>query len=264
VPFSTTRVADAVARAAVSVVMPVHDGERYLREAIASVRRQAHAPIEIVIVDDGSTDGTAALAATLGADIRLIRQPRAGVTISRNRGVRAARGEFIAFLDCDDMWTDDKLATQLPILAEHADIEVVLGHTRRMWIPEGGDGAPGEVRLTDPELALHLGAALIRRSIFGGAGAFDETLPRAEDWDWFMRMREQGRTVVVHPEVMLLYRRHGANMSNEGPESMTSLVRMLHRSLERRRSRGESPSPLPALPTLEDYVRGRATRGRTA
>src|SRR5262249_39080693 len=149
-PFSMTQLAETtLASARVSVIMPVLNGERYLGEAIASVRRQSIAPIEIVIVDDGSTDGSAALAATLGPDIRLIRGPHAGVTISRNRGIRAARGDLIAFLDCDDMWTDDKLATQVPILLEHSDIEVVLGHTRRMWTSAVGADTSDGVRVTE-------------------------------------------------------------------------------------------------------------------
>jgi len=247
----------AVASTKVSVIIPVHNGERYLHEAIASVRRQSIAPIEIVIVDDGSTDGTAAIAETLGADVRLIRQPHSGVTVSRNKGIRTAKGELIAFLDCDDMWTDDKLATQIPILLEHSDIQIALGHTRRMWTPQAHDGVPSGVRLTEPELALHLGAALIRRSIFESV-AFDETVSHAEDWDWFMRVRERGLLVVVHPAVMLLYRRHGDNMSNNEAETRAALVRMIRRSVERRRSRGGDPASLPDLPLLEQYLRGRA------
>jgi glycosyltransferase involved in cell wall biosynthesis len=253
------RLAEAVvASAKVSVIIPVHNGERYLHEAIASVRRQSIAPIEIVIVDDGSTDGTAAVAETLGSDIRLIRQPHSGVTISRNRGVRTARGEFIAFLDCDDVWTDDKLATQVPILLAHSDIQIALGHTRRMWTPPARDGAPSGACLTEPELALHLGGALIRRTIFERVDTFDETVSHAEDWDWFMRVRERGLTVVVHPEVMLLYRRHGDNMSNNEPETRAALVRMVHRSIQRRRSQGGDLAPLPDLPFLDQYLQGRA------
>lgn len=239
----------------ISAVIPVKNGERYLAEAVASIRRQAIAPMEIVVVDDGSTDGTAALAATLGPDVVLLRQANAGVTASRNRGVRAARGELIAFLDCDDAWTDDKLATQVPILVAHPDIAVVLGHTRRMWVAPGGD-APS---FTEPELALHLGAALIRRTALGDGDAFDESLKRAEDWDWFMRLREEGRAVVVHPEVTLHYRRHGANMSNEATAN-GALIRMLHRSLTRRRATGEAAA-LPSLPTLAEYVRERTAAG---
>ena len=160
------------------------------------------------------------------------------------------------------MWTDDKLATQVPILLEHPDIQIVLGHMRRMWTAPARDGAPSGVRVTEPELALHLGAALIRRSIFEKVDAFDETVSHAEDWDWFMRVRERGLAVVVHPEVMLLYRRHGDNMSNNQPETRAALVRMIRRSVERRRSQGGDPAPLPDLPPLEQYLRERAaTRG---
>ena len=246
-----------MASAQVSVIIPVRNGESYLGEAIASVRRQSRAPLEIVIVDDGSTDGTAAVVETLGSDIRLIRQPHSGVTVSRNRGVRAARGDLIAFLDCDDVWTDGKLATQVPILLEHSDIQVALGHTRRMWTPAARDGASSGLRMTEPELALHLGAALIRRSTFETIGAFDETLPRAEDWDWFMRLRERGALVVVHPEVTLLYRRHGGNMSNEWGEAGPALVGMIHRSIARRRSLGGDATSLPDLLSLDQYLRRR-------
>jgi glycosyltransferase involved in cell wall biosynthesis len=250
--------AAALASTGVSVIIPVYNGERYLPEAIASVRRQSLAPIEIVIVDDGSTDDTVALAETLGTDIRLVRQAHSGVTISRNRGIRASRGDLIAFLDCDDVWMDDKLATQVSILQEHADIQVALGYTRRMWTPPARDDASTGMRLTEPELALHLGAALIRRSIFDSVGAFDETVSRAEDWDWFMRVRERGLIVVVHPGVMLLYRRHSGNMTNEETKGRAALVRMIHRSIGRRRSRGGDPGSLPDLPPLEEYLRGRA------
>ncbi len=238
------------------MIIPVRNGERYLGEAIASVRRQSIAPIEIVVVDDGSTDGTAALAETLGRDIWLIRQPHAGVTISRNRGIRSARGRFVAFLDCDDVWTDDKLATQVPIMLEHPEIQIALGHIRRMWTATAHAGTPAGLRFTEPELALHLGAALIRRSIFEIVGAFDETVSHAEDWDWFMRVRERGLVAVVHPEVMLHYRRHGDNMSNDESETRAALVRLIHRSIGRRRSIGGNPGPLPSLPTLEQYCRG--------
>jgi glycosyltransferase involved in cell wall biosynthesis len=246
----------------VSAVIPVHNGERYLAEAVTSVRRQSPAPMEIIVVDDGSTDGTAALAETLGSDIQLVRQPHSGVTISRNRGIRTARGDLIAFLDCDDVWTDAKLATQVPILRDHAGVQVALGYTRRMWAaPERGD-ASSETLLTEPELALHLGAALIRRSTFESVGGFDETVSRAEDWDWFMRVRERGLPIVVHPEVTLHYRRHGANMTNDEPLGRAALVRMIHRSIGRRRAGGGEAESLPDLASLQQYLREQAgTRG---
>jgi glycosyltransferase involved in cell wall biosynthesis len=239
----------------VSVIIPVHNGEAYLGEAVASVRRQSGAALEIVVVDDGSTDGSAAMAGGLGADVRLIRQPRAGVTVARNRGLGSARGDLIAFLDCDDVWTDDKLATHVPILLEHPDIAVIVGHTRRMWTTPDGI-----THLTGPELALHLGAALIRRSAFGTIGLFDEILTHCEDWDWFMRARECGIQVVVHPEVALLYRRHGGNISNQWSVGTAAFARMIRKSIDRRRSGGPGVASLPDLPSLDQYLRERATR----
>lgn len=241
----------------VSAIIPVHNRTSYIGEAIASIRGQSRAPLELIVVDDGSTDGTAAFVETLGSDIRLIRQPHAGVTVARNRGILAARGDFIAFLDSDDVWTEGKLSTQVPILLEHPDVEVVLGHTRRMSMPGAGDGASSGLSLTPRELALSLGAALIRRSTFETIGAFDESLPRAEDWDWFMRLRERGAPVVVHPEVTQLYRRHAGNMTNEWSETRTSLAEVIGRSIARRRSLEGAVTALPDFPSLDQYLRRR-------
>src|SRR5262249_38270783 len=161
--------------------------------------------LEIVVVDDGSTDDSAFLAESLGPPVRLVRQPHRGLAAAHNRGLAAAAGELIAFLDCDDLWTEDKLEIQLAILREHPGIDIVLGHTRRMWMEAGGDGTLAR-RLSDPTLALSLGAALIRRAVFDTVGRFDEALTHSDDWDWFMRARELGVCVVVHQEVTILYR----------------------------------------------------------
>jgi glycosyltransferase involved in cell wall biosynthesis len=245
------------AAAGVSVIIPVHNGERFLGDAIASVRRQAPSPSEIIVVDDGSTDGTVAIAETLGPTIRLVRLPHSGVAVARNAGLRAARGALIAFLDCDDVWTDDKLAIQVPVLLAHPEIQIALGHTRRMWAPAVPGDASSDECLTEPELALHLGAALIRRSVFDSVGAFDESLPHGEDWDWFMRVRERAFVVVVHLDVALLYRRHGGNMSNDTRQSRAALLRTVRRSIGRRRALGRDAASLADLPRLEQYLRGR-------
>ncbi len=239
---------------AVSVVIPVRDGEAFLAAAVASVRRQTWPPPEIVVVDDGSTDGTAALAERLGADVRLVRQPPRGLPATRNQGLRAARGELIAYLDADDEWTEDKLELCVPVLRAHPEIDVVLGHTRRMWAARAEPGAPARTRFTEPELALQLGAAVVRRSTFERFGAFDETFTVADDWDWFMRVREGGGVVVVRPEVTLHYRRHGKNLSNDVRGGVADLVGTLRKSLGRRRAAGGAVGSLPDLPSLADHL----------
>jgi glycosyltransferase involved in cell wall biosynthesis len=237
----------------VSVVVPVHNGERYLHEALASVLRPGHAPVEIVVVDDGSTDRSAAIARDAGAEVRVISQPHRGLPAARNHGLREARGEYIGFLDCDDVWTEQKLAVQLGILGRHPEIAIVLGHTRRMWASPSPGGLAGETHLAEAELALSLGAALIRRSAFDTVGHFDEVISHSHDWDWFMRARELGVVLVVHDEVTTFYRRHGGNMTNQWSQSMTSLVEVVQKSIARRRAHGPATS-LPPLPSLRDYL----------
>jgi glycosyltransferase involved in cell wall biosynthesis len=246
----------------VSVVVPVHDGEKYLGDALASAARQQYPALEILVVDDGSTDRSAEIARAAGPDVRVIPQPHSGLPAARNHGVREARGEYVGFLDSDDLWTDGKLAIQLRILERHRDIAVLIGHTRRMW-QSTAEGTPGAVQLGDTELALSLGAALIRRSAFDVVGHFDEAISHSHDWDWFMRARELGVTVVVHDEVTALYRRHGGNMTNQWAASMTSFAQMIQKSIVRRRSRSGLAASLPALPSLAEYLR-RAREARRA
>jgi len=248
----------------VSVIVPVHNGEKYLLEALDSIRRQGHAAIEIIVVDDGSTDRSAAIARDAGAVVRLLSQPQRGLPAARNHGLLEARGEYIGFLDCDDVWTEQKLALQLGILGAHPDIAVILGHTRQMWRSPSVDGAAGETRLSDAVLALNLGAALIRRSAFELVGRFDEAISHSHDWDWFMSARELEVVLVVHDAVTVLYRRHGGNMTNQWSASMTSFAQMIQKSIARRRSHGPAGS-LPPLPTLDDYLRrGRQRTARGA
>jgi glycosyltransferase involved in cell wall biosynthesis len=108
----------------VSVVIPVRDGAAYLSEAIDSVFAQTHAPDEVVVVDDGSVDATPEVIARYGSRVTAIAQPRLGNASASNRGVEASSGEFIAFLDADDLWLPEKLALQLEILGRDEDIDV--------------------------------------------------------------------------------------------------------------------------------------------
>src|SRR5262245_10754564 len=97
----------------VSCIVPVYNGEAFLGEALASIRAQRHRPIEILVVDDGSTDGTAAVVMAADAGIRYMRQDNAGGAAARNRGIGMARGTFVAFLDADDLWPPEKLERQI-------------------------------------------------------------------------------------------------------------------------------------------------------
>src|SRR5215210_1959226 len=120
----------------VSVIIPVHNSERYLAEAIESVLAQTYACHEIIVVDDGSVDRSAQVTKRFGAAVRHVFQPQAGAGAARNRGVELAEGGFFAFLDADDLWTEDKTQLQLATFAADPELDVVFGQTEQFHSPD--------------------------------------------------------------------------------------------------------------------------------
>ena len=231
----------------VSVVIPVFNGERFLREAVQSVFDQDYAPLEIIIVDDGSTDGTATVAKSLPETVRYLHQTNRGPAAARNRGIEHARGDLIAFTDADDLWPAHKLELQLPYLNSDARIDIVLGRIQQVLLSETVAGQTQSQELADPAFSVNLGSAVIRKSLFERVGLFDETMRYSEDFDWFMRAREGGAAIVTIDEVALLYRQHEQNMTRGKSTSELNVLQALKRSLDRRRERTGIASALPAL-----------------
>ena len=236
----------------VSVIVPAYNAEPFIRQALESVIVQDYRPLEIVVVDDGSTDGTAhvarAIAESCDVPVHYAFQDNCGPSAARNRGIGIARGEIIAFQDADDMWTDHKLSTQLRLLAEHPTASVALGHTRVVHSMDDGrlGGSPDGMGMSG--LVTVLQAALFRRTVFDQVGLLDEKLRRGEDVDWFLRALEQNTEMVVHSDVVLLYRRHAASLTADDGRVSRSLLLALKRSLNRRRkATGHAGEPMPRL-----------------
>ena len=227
----------------VSVVIPVFNGERFLREAVESVLAQKYSPLEIIMVDDGSTDGTADVARSLPETVRYLHQTNQGPAAARNRGIEHAQGSLIAFADADDLWPEDKLALQLPYLMRDPAAEIVMGRIQQVLLSETGAEDFGE-----PAFSVNLGSAIIRKSVFERVGLFDETMRYSEDVDWFMRAREGGAAIVTIDAVTLLYRQHDQNMTRGKSTSELNVLKALKRSLDRRR---ESTGFASALPTFK-------------
>src|SRR5512143_601373 len=183
----------------VSVIIPVYNGEHFLREAVQSVMRQNYQNIEIVVVDDGSTDESARIAA--GLNVRYLFQPNRGAPAARNRGLQAARGEVITFLDVDDLWSDDKLQLQLGHFNQDASVQIVLGHTQMAKVIGFENGKHECRECSGPTCAMDMVSASFRKSVFDKVGFFDESQRYCDDLDWFMRARELGIHILVHPEV---------------------------------------------------------------
>jgi glycosyltransferase involved in cell wall biosynthesis len=230
------------ARALVSVIIPVYNGEYFLGEAVKSVLAQKHRPLEIIVVDDGSTDGTARVAACLGDHVRYIHQSNRGPASARNTGLQNARGSFVAFLDADDLWSEDKLTLQLGLLDRDPDAGFALGYTqiRVVRLTEAGEAVYVDSGAAWP--ALSMGGTLIRRETFDRVGMFDEEQAFAEDVEWLLRARDRGVPVTRHDDVIQIYRKHGGNMTGRVEEGHGYFVRAVKRSLERR---GHGAAPIP-------------------
>ena len=220
----------------VSAVIPACDGEAFVAAAIRSVLAQSYAPVEVIVVDDGSADATAEIAASFPA-VRLLRQSRAGVAAARNAGAAIALGSILAFLDQDDEWTPRKLELQVPPLLDDERVDYTLGHQRIFLEP----GMPPPAWLASSDLDRdHLGhfpgTLVVRRDAFARVGGFRPEAVPAEGADWFLRANEHGLLRRIVAEVVLLKRIHAANQSGDQGIVRRQVVTALHRSLARRRS----------------------------
>lgn len=231
--------------ALISVIMPVYNGERFLEDAIANVTQQQYPALEIVVVDDGSSDRTQEIARAHKDVAACIRQTQSGPAAARNRGLQVARGDFIAFQDVDDLWPNDRLDKLLDSFRDDS-IEIVLGRTQLMRLREI-QGRSEFQNSGEPFITFHFGAALLRRSVFDRVGLLDETMRYSEDVDWFMRAREVGASMKVIDEVTLFYRLHQENTTHGKDLSQLNFLNALKKSLDRRRSDNQAAALLPNL-----------------
>jgi glycosyltransferase involved in cell wall biosynthesis len=219
----------------VSVVVPVYDGEQFLAAAIESALAQDYPRQEIVVVDDGSTDASAEIAAAY--PVTLLRQANAGVAGARNAGVAASHGELIAFLDQDDLWHEHKVSRQVAVLAARPSVgfaltqmEIVLepGVPRPEWLDES--------MLDRPMGAPIPSALMVRRETFEVVGGFDPAYRITCDTDWLARAKDAGVESVEVDEPLLRYRIHTRNGAHERDALFRELKLALHASVRRQRA----------------------------
>ena len=221
----------------ISVIIPVYNGARFLEEAIANVLAQQYPSLEIIVVDDGSTDDPASVLARLPVDVRYFRQENAGAAAARNRGIKDASGDLIAFLDVDDLWPVNNLRVLLDVLSGDAAADVAHGRGQLTQYQPGATGEylgnPGE------SFPYYIGAGLYRRRAFERVGLFDAELRYGEDSDWFNRAYECKLPIHRLNEVTLFVRRHDSNMTRGKTLVERNLIRIVKKQLERRTGRSE-------------------------
>lgn len=225
----------------VTVVIPVHNGEAYLRDAVESVLAQTQGQPEIVVVDDGSTDGTARVAEGFGDALRYVRQPNGGPGSAMNRGAALAQGEHLAFLSADDVWVPEKLSWQLAAMRED-DADLVFGHVQHFLSPELDQRQAAALSCpAEPMPATSAGTMLTRLETFRRVGPFDDRWRVGEFMDWYSRATELGLGTLVLPEVVSRRRVHGGNHSlrSRAPQGYAAILKA---NLDRRRAAGEAAS----------------------
>ena len=219
----------------VSVIVPVYNGGRYLRAALESVFAQTYRPIEVIVVDDGSTDDSGTIAQSF-PEVRYIHQTNQGVAAARNNGIEAARGEFFAFLDQDDLWTTDKLRVQVDYFLNHPDVGYTL--TQQKFFLEPGATVPAWFRkelFDSVHTGWVLGTMLVRRTAFEQIGNFATGYSAANDSDWFFRAKAAEIPMEILPELLLLKRIHEANDSGRAKDILSELRKVVKSSLDRQR-----------------------------
>ncbi|HYE73888.1 MAG TPA: glycosyltransferase family A protein [Blastocatellia bacterium] len=222
----------------VSVVIPAYNGERFLAETIESVISQNYAPLEIIVVDNGSTDVTAKIAKEFGKAIRYFHlSPNQGAAVARNYGVRVSRGEWLGFLDHDDLWPANRLHTQIAYLKENPELEIITGRVQ-FEIMQGASLPEFIAQQIAVDTSKMTGGGLYKRSVFDRVGLFDPEMFGSEDTDWLLRCSEQGIKTAVLDQVAVIYRFHETNLVRETNFVSDKLIKALHKSLARRRAAG--------------------------
>jgi glycosyltransferase involved in cell wall biosynthesis len=222
-------------RGLVSVVIPVRNGIKYLGEAIESVLGQACADIEVIVVDNGSTDGSQAVAESFGAPVRMVHEARRGAAQARNFGVNLARGEYLAFLDADDVWAPGKLQRQMNELEARPDLDMVFTHGENFLSPELTEAQGNAVSFVAGAGPFILPSAMLaRRESFTRVGPLPN-LREGEFIAWYGLAQSMGVRSEVIPETLLRRRVHLANSTRLQPRP-GDLLRAAKMVLDRQRS----------------------------
>lgn len=238
----------------ISVIIPTFNRATLLPAALASVYKQNITSLQIIVVDDGSTDHTAVVVAGFAGRLDYIYQANRGPAAARNTGLAYARGKWIAFLDSDDVWTIGRLPRQLALAEAYPTAQVIWGLLQvvrqsatdpTVFEPYGG-----------PTLQTQFGSALLHHTLFepGQVGKPDEALFTNDDADWFCRLLEQNVELVVHQDVVSFYRWHQtnlvANQSATNEQATRGLLHALARSLQRRRQQTRRNSTATLQPNI--------------
>jgi glycosyltransferase involved in cell wall biosynthesis len=198
---------------------------------------QTYKHIEIIVIDDGSTDDSAGIVKHYGPAVKYFYQPNSGVGVARNAGAGLAKGDYFAFLDCDDIWTEHKLMLQMAVFHRSPETDFVFGHVEQFISPELDENQKKNLRCPAGKIPGYIaGTMVIKRESFVHTGPFETTWRIGEFADWYLRSKDTGMRGVILPQVVLRRRLHSGNMGIRGRDLRIDYVRILKASLDRKRA----------------------------
>jgi glycosyltransferase involved in cell wall biosynthesis len=224
----------------ISVVVPAYNAEKYLAETLESIRGQDYQPHEVLVVDDGSTDNTAAIAKSY-PEVRYIWQRNQGNAAAKNTGLANATGELISFLDADDTWLSGRSRIEAEYLVAHPEAGGVIARMRNFLQP--GVAQPDWVSdemLREDFKAYQIGTLLAHRWVFEQVGNFNAQAISADETDWFIRLNDAGIVLGILSEVVLRRRIHATNLSANHALRAESRLRVLKASIDRKRTKEQA------------------------
>ena len=219
----------------VACIVPLYNGRDFILEALASIEAQTWPAREVIVVDDGSSDDGAELVRRHYPRARLIQQPNGGEAAARNRGIGAARSDYLALLDQDDLWHPGKLELQMGLLLADPALDWVIGQQRMIMLDEPGADWARPDFLDRPLIGFLPGCMLARRRAFDRIGLFNTSVRIGSDTDWFMRARDAGLRMGNVGREILIRRIHGANASRDAQVFYDGLMQVVRGHLQRRR-----------------------------
>ena len=222
----------------ISIIIPVYNTEKYVKEALDSIFSQTYKNFEIICIDDGSIDNSLSILESFGDKIQIIKNDKNhGTSESRNKGIHVAKGEFIAFLDADDVWTSNKLELQIKEFNNNSDLDISFTHMQCFISPELSEQAKSLRSCpSNPILGYVPSTAMIKRSSFDKVGYFDRKFKNVEFMDWINKAKEGSLNIEITKEVLLFRRIHETNLGIVDREhTRNDYLKVIKESLDRKR-----------------------------
>jgi glycosyltransferase involved in cell wall biosynthesis len=220
----------------ISVIMPLYNAEKFLRESLESYQENAFPGVELIVVDDGSTDRSVDIIRQLGVDARLLRQENAGPATARNLALKASTSKYVAFLDADDVWPPQTLSGLRQVFTADPELQIVQGMVQSFATGKPSDRIRSRLH-SEPRYQVNLGSALFRRCVLSELNGFDESLQFDEDTDLWIRCWELGLKKGSVANVTLHYRLHQDNLTSHAKSNARALLPLLKKHRDRMRER---------------------------